>query len=139
MAWQKCQEEVLVKYSFKHGMKLRVDKPKSGFDSTNDGKVARSFQWSSQITGLSVASVKPSDVLLVSRYSKLNLTKFTCHQTLSQTTFVVLYPCYYKSDNSRQYTEKERDSEAAPEVSIATYKTIFFMLIITSDPLITLL
>lgn len=65
--------------SFKKEIGLVVDKPKPGFENSNDGNTARRFfanpEFSAEITGLDVTLIKNFDTLLRALSSGFDINK----------------------------------------------------------------
>lgn len=93
--------KVNIQHQFKEQLGLNIDKPKSGFGSTNDGNTARRFfgnpEASSNITGINIQLIKNLGIILrvISSGLHININTFTSLINETKQMYLSLYAWYY--------------------------------------------
>lgn len=95
------QRKLHIHNRFKEDMGLIVDRPKSGFGSTNDGNTARRFfanaEKSADITGLDKNIISRFGIILqaLSSGHEINIDEFEKYIRETKEMYLRLYPWYY--------------------------------------------
>lgn len=93
--------KVNIQHQFKGQLGLNIDKPKSGFGSTNDGNTARRFfgnpESSSNITGINIQLIKNLGIILRVISSGLHINIYTFTSLINETKqmYLSLYAGYF--------------------------------------------
>lgn len=94
----RASEKRRIQEEFKKRMGLNIDKPLTGYGSTNDGNTARRFfkhfETTSEITGISMDLLQKVNIILMAINSKhkVNATKFGEYSTKVSKLLLELYP-----------------------------------------------